>query len=487
MRFLALFLAIAVLGGCNSQPDKPLKAGIGFSSIKNNFDNQGLLLPEGAVYDILYSERTDSVLTADGKKFPAKGKQDYLAYIPIDGSSEHGYLFVNHELRNANDLLGDGGGMSWFEVKKEGGRWKTVGGHHYITFDSLGGTWHNCGGGMTPKGTILSAEEYPTASNAELYHNGEHFRDTSDWKGFKRYEHMGWMVEVDPVSKKPLHKLYAMGRFSHEDVHCMPDGKTVYMTDDNGPGVFFKFVADNANDYTRGQLYAYQQSTDGQSGDWLALPRDTASLINAREVAFKLGATMFIGQEWVQEFNGKIYITETGGDTTNFARGLKLGGKVAHHLSQAPVKVNDSLVDAPYGHILVLDPTSNKMEVLISGGVMKDGGNFSQPDGLAAATINGKPYLIVCEDINGGKRARVSGLAHAKGEKYNEMYFLDLSLPKPTKDDLVRFSVGPRGCEETGPIFTPDGKTLFFVVQNPATENVEPFNRSTVVAVTGVF
>ncbi len=461
--------------------------GISFKPVTNTFDNQGLVLPEGAQFNLLFAERTDSVITADGKKYPAKGKQDYLAYLPINGSSEHGYIYVNHESRMANDDLGDGGGMSWFEVKKENNQWKTINGHHYISFDNVGGSWHNCGGGVTPKGTILTAEEYPTATNTELYANGKNFRDTTDFNGFKRYEHMGWMVEVDPKTNKPLHKLYSMGRYSHEDVHCMPDGKTVYLTDDMGPGVFFKFVADKKDDYTRGQLYAYQQSADGNSGTWLALPRDTASLINARQVACQLGATLFKSQEWVEVVNGKIYITETGGDSTNFAKAMALGGRPALHLTQAPNKINDSIFDSPYGNILVLDERTNKLEVLVAGGNLKDGGNFSQPDALTAAVINGVPYLMVCEDIGSGKRNRVGDNALAKGEKYNEMYFLDLTIKNPTRDNLVRFSVGPRGCEQTGAIFTPDGKTMFMVVQNPNRENIEPFNRSIVVVVTGVF
>ncbi len=458
-----------------------------FKGIAPNDTTQDLLLPAGAQYDILFSEQLDSVLTDDGRKLPAKGKQDFLAYLPINGSSEHGYIYVNHELRNANDLLGDGGGMSWFEVQQENGHWKVVNNFHYISFDNLGGTWHNCGGGITPKGSILTAEEYPTNSNAELSKDGTHFKDTSDFNGFKRYEHMGWMVEVDPKTNKPLHKLYAMGRYSHEDVHCMPDGKTVYLTDDQSPGVFFKFVADKKDDYTKGQLYAYQQTLDGKGGNWLALPRDTFSMINAREVAFKLGATLFKGHEWVEVVNGKIYITETGGDTSNFAKAIRLGGKPAYHLSQAPNRINDTLYDAPYGHVLVLDPTTNLMQILITGGDLNDGGNFSQPDALTAVSIGNKQYLVVCEDIGSTKRNRVGQTAAAKGEKYNEMYFLDLSKPNPSRNNLVRFSAGPRGCEQTGPIFTPDSKTMFMVVQNPDKRNAEPFNRSIVVAITNCF
>ena len=52
------------------------------------------------------------------------------------------------------------------------------------------------------------------------------------------------MVEVDPKTNKAIHKIYAMGRYMHEDAHCMPDRKTVYLSDDADPAVFFKFIAE---------------------------------------------------------------------------------------------------------------------------------------------------------------------------------------------------------------------------------------------------
>lgn len=457
-----------------------------FKPVENTFDNQRLVVPEGAQVDILFTETLDSVLRADGQKFPAKGKHDYVEYIPIDGSSEHGYMFVNHESRNANADLGDGGGMSWFEIKRESGTWTVVGEFHHIDFSHLGGTYHNCGGTRTPHGTIITAEEYPPFSNAELYGEGKDITDTSDFEGMKRYEAMGWMVEIDPVTKKAVRKLYSMGRYSHEDAHCMPDGRTVYLTDDFGPAVFFKFVADQAGDYTTGQLYAYQQSEDGESGTWLLLPMDRDSLIDARLVAIRNGATMFVRMEWIDFANGKIYITETGSDNIDYSPFVKMGGRIANYLT-----VNEGgIVDDPHGRVLEFDPATEKMRVYLEGGAIPNGGAdayFSSPDGLGVGTIGGKEYLVICEDIISRSRNRVPAHVEAKNETYNEMFFLDATIENPSLDDLQRFSVGPRGCEQTGPVFTPDHSTLFFSVQSPSSENTPPYDRTSVVAVTGIF
>ncbi len=169
---LLTFAAISIFG-CAEKP-KPTEAdpkpeGLTFTSVVNNYDNQTLIIPEGATMDVLYRSVYDSAYYTNGELLPAKRKIDFLAYNPINGSSEHGHIFMNHELRHDDPALGDGGGMSWIEVKRENGRWQRVGHGNNIDFFPLGGTWHNCGGVVSPNGTILTAEEYPPATNMELY------------------------------------------------------------------------------------------------------------------------------------------------------------------------------------------------------------------------------------------------------------------------------------------------------------------------------
>jgi secreted PhoX family phosphatase len=78
-----------------------------------------------------------------------------------------------------------------------------------------------------------------------------------------------------PASEKPeLARHYVMGRLSHENATFMPDGRTVYMSDDdtvnytnpkwntNSGGVFFKFIADQKVDLSSGTLYAAKAKQD---------------------------------------------------------------------------------------------------------------------------------------------------------------------------------------------------------------------------------
>lgn len=477
----------AMLAGCQESKTDAPSVGVQFASVPNAYNSQTLLVPEGTQTDIIYRGAADSVMTDEGVIRLSKKKIDFLAYIPIDGSSEHGKLFMNHELRDSNTILGDGGGMSWLEVRKVDGQWQQIGDAHYIDFDELGGTWHNCGGEVTPHGTILTAEEYPPFSNEELYHNGEHFRDTSDFNGLKRNENMGWMVEVDVATQKPLHKLWHMGRYSHEDTYSTPDGKTVYLTDDFGPCVFFKFEADTPHDYTQGQLFAYQQSEDGATGQWLAMPTEMDSLIHARQVALHMGATMFKSHEWIDAYDGKIYISESGGGF-DYTEGIAQGGQLARHLQQAPLAIGNNKTQDWFGRMLVFDPETNKMEVFLEGGETPDGGYFSVPDGMLIREVKGQPYLFVCEDASLGSITGAQIESYEQKKLYLEVYMIPIAADGSAGyEGIKRLAVGPEGCEMTGLEFTPDGKTLFLTVQHPSEDNPAPYNRSTIVALTGIF
>ncbi|HKY94189.1 MAG TPA: PhoX family phosphatase, partial [Kiloniellales bacterium] len=133
---------------------------------------------------------------------------DFLGYLPIDGSSEHGLLCINHEYTSEEVMFPGVGireddfasltldqvdvemaahGASIVEVKKEGGKWTVVpesefarritagttymklsgpaAGHDLMktSADPTGtlvlGMVNNCAGGMTPWGTYITAEE----------------------------------------------------------------------------------------------------------------------------------------------------------------------------------------------------------------------------------------------------------------------------------------------------------------------------------------
>ena len=447
--------------------------------LDTNFTTRKLILNEPLFhYEILFSEG-DPVEMPDKSTAPARGKHDFLQYIPIEGSSEHGWLWVNHEELRPHPKLGFGGGASLLEVSKKSGTWETLG-KYAIDFDPVGGTGYNCLGGLSPMGTILTSEETEPLNNQDLTQLG--FSDTTDYDGKPRYLNYGWMVEVDPVSRKAIRKLWQMGRFMHEAVYCMPDSQTVYLMDDYAPGVFFKFVARNKGNYEQGQLFAFKQSSDGLSGSWLTLPMTMEALSAPRNEALKLGATMFIRLEDIELLpNGNFLITETGIDLIDLSSNLSVGGSLAHHLREKQLTPN--IISDLNGRILHYNPKNERISVFLESGQACPGleTHLSNPDNIAIRP--GGKTLVIHEDINGTSHGRVP--FHSIGTLFNEIYLLDLAIPNPSLKDLQRFGICPQGAEGTGPCWTPDGKTLFFDIQHPDPTNPPPFNKSCTVAVTG--
>ncbi|MBP6731508.1 MAG: DUF839 domain-containing protein [Chitinophagales bacterium] len=481
MKQLLLITCLATLAmGCYTDK-KPATL---FKPVAINYNNHTVTIPEGFTYKVLFSAG-DTVVTTTGVHAPAKGSQDMLVYLPINNSSEHGYLYVNHEEHLPNALLGDGGGGTVFEIEKVNNQWQVKGNLRAIDFKQVGETFRNCGGTSTATGTILTTEEEFPLSNTEIFTRFG-ITDTGDFEGKKKYYNYGWINEVDPISGKALRKLKALGRYRHEDVQCMPDKKTLYLTHDDQPSVLFKFIADVENDYSKGKLFAYQQSADAESGSWLALPNEEDSLADVVNVALRRGATMFVSTEWIEAVGDKLYITESGSRHFNFDEAVALGGKPAKHLYDMCRKEGNKYED-PYGRILELDLKTNKVKVLVNGGVSATDSMFcfASPDAMTVTTINGKKYLVVSEDSQGYLNGKAGPEIEARKETYNEVYFLDLSIANPKMEDLQRFMMAPEGCETTGNMFTPDGKTYFVSIQHPSATNPAPFNKSCVIAITG--
>ena len=186
---------------------------------------------------------------------------DFNAFISTNAENTTGYLFTNWEDRP--------GGMSRVELSKASdGSW-SVGNGMMIDFASVSGTWVNCFGTLSPWGTPLSSEELYFDNTADWFDStytyfsnpqslatylGYPTDGSGSWPNPYRY---GYIVELETPTASPTPvKHFAMGRFSHENAVVMPDNKTVYLSDDGSDVVFFKYVADAANDMSTGTLYA---------------------------------------------------------------------------------------------------------------------------------------------------------------------------------------------------------------------------------------
>lgn len=171
-----------------------------------------------------------------------------------------------------------------------------------IDFSGVKGGWVHCAGSVTPWGTHLGSEEYePDALQWEegqevseynaqmsLYFGGD--GSPASAKATTNPYRYGFPVEIEipenGIATPTKH--YAMGRMALELAYVMPDGKTVYLTDDGTNVGLFMFVADVPGDLSAGTLYAarWHQIEDEPKGgraylSWIDLGHATAAEVEA--------------------------------------------------------------------------------------------------------------------------------------------------------------------------------------------------------------
>lgn len=482
------------------------------------------------------AQTTATYSNAAGKSI-AKQWHDFIAFVKDNtaGSDDHGWVIVNHEMIQANDSIGDGGGMTMFKIKKKtDGTIETVnqvladgrfGKFFNVDFaNTVGETGMNCGG-ISGNGRVWTAEEWMQTSNSGIYSGGSGFRDTSDFvigettpagfpgfngKTLKRFENLNWMVEIDPVNAKAIRKQYNWGRAGWEGGVVMPDNKTVYLFEDGSPGILAKFVASTSGDFTSGQLYVYKHDAPGA---WISIENNLDTLKQLNKIAIRRGATMFNRLEWGQQYNGKIYITETGRDNFNFNSGNSLNGTVSPTLvdgyktryliikgvpfpnsdEAAADSVRQGKFADYYGRVIEFDPSTNKVRSFLEGGPLSAGSvsdyltgsypiiHLSNPDGLNFLTVNEKTYMMIQEDLNGLTYNRMpNGLT----KTICETYLLDMDIENPQIEDLQRITACAPGAEITGAVAI-DENTILVNSQHPHTSNTFPYNNSLTYAISG--
>ncbi len=216
---------------------------------------------------------------------------DFNALVPVD--DHNAYLFTNWENRP--------GGMSRMTLEKRAGKWLAVD-MIMVDFSAVKGTWTNCFGTLSPWGTPLTSEElYFKHTKNWNNKNSENFSGQNNLQKhigrFPNPYRYGYIVEInDPKGNPTPRKKFALGRFSHENAVVMPDEKTVYLSDDGGRTVFFKFVADKKQDLSSGTLYSAKVTQEngrdsaktGFSVKWIELAH-----ANENDV-----------ESWIREYDG---------------------------------------------------------------------------------------------------------------------------------------------------------------------------------------
>lgn len=566
------------LAGC-VKAQKPLAgisdSTLGFTEIAKNTLDRPLVAEGYSIHKLIawgdtLSGKKDGFdprsLTAASQAQRFGYNNDYTAYLPLPyGSmnSSHGLLFVNHEYTNAHlmfpgiereqiiqqvskkqiQIEQEANGFSVIEVKRMGANpWQVVEQSIYArrgtattpmrvsgpakahkrmqtSYDPQGvklkGTLANCAGGVTPWGTVLTAEE-----NFHDYF-GHLEKDNPEYKNHERYgvgpmlyygwyrhderfdlrktprepNRFGWVVEIDPYRpEKPPVKRTALGRFKHEcaNTTVLPDGRVaVYSGDDEVFEYIYRFITakpwnpDNreANDglLDDGVLSVARFSEAGTL-EWLPLIYGTRGLnekngfysqadvvIEARRAADILGATPMDRPEDVEvnPVTGQLFITLTRNDK----RTLDDRGELHR---RAP---------NPYGLILELAPPLKNgapdhgadmffWEIFLEGGdpvntthkayyphFVSQHGWLTNPDNIA---FDAKGRIWIATD----GQPKAIGLNDG-------LYAADTT--GKGRGETRLFMTVPTGAEMAGPSFTPDNTTVFISVQHPGDSDGSDF------------
>ncbi|MBK8100797.1 MAG: PhoX family phosphatase [Planctomycetes bacterium] len=361
------------------------------------------------------------------------------------------------------------------------------------------GTLNNCANGHTPWGTYLTCEENwngyfgtddpnwtPTALETRYgvtrtgfsynWHRAEPRFDLAVNRN--ELNHYGWVVEIDPTDPNgtPV-KRTALGRFKHEGATVTEArGRVVvYSGDDENGDYLYKFVgerpwrqerAHGRSPLDHGTLYVAKFEADG-TGSWLPLvhgqgPLTVANgwidqadvLIRTRQAADAVGATRLHRPEWVAVHpkTGDVYVTLTNGSGNGAA-------------------VNSGRDPNPYGHIVRFREergdhtrTTFGWEVFLLAGdpaydpaVPPQQIAFGSPDGI---WIDPDGRVFIETDISNSSQNRPD-------RGYDNIKNNGMVVADPRTGDVRRFLVGPRGCEITGVVTTPDQRTMFINVQHP--------------------
>lgn len=388
-----------------------------FTSIVPTAQTGKLIIPAEHKYQLILKEG-DNYTEGGGL---VGGQNDFTAYVAKNASSTNGYLSVNHETNP--------GGVTMAEINYNATSklWELTR-SRAVSFSapSLVQTIRNCSGGVTPWGTIVTAEEQTTSNDV----NADGMRD------------YGWLVEIDPVTAQVISqnadgskgKLWQMGIMNHENVVINNAGTIAYYGEDGGTHMVYKYVMDTPNNLSSGNLYVLKLDQGLSGGDpvaatatWVQVPNKTkADQNNTASLAQSLGGTSFNGIEDVDisPLDGKIYFTAKG---LNKVYRLKDDGTTASQVETfvGGLNTNYSFETAQ----------GTKTEAWGDG---NDNLTFDELGNLWVLQDGGKNYIwVVAPD-------------HTQAN------------PK-----VRLFASMPAGSEPTGLTFTPDHKFGFFSVQHP--------------------
>jgi uncharacterized protein len=360
------------------------------------------------------------------------------------------------------------------------------------------GTLNNCSYGVTPWGTYLACEEnwnlyFGTTDpawrpTAEQERYGIVARSDYPWyrvdprfdiaRNAHEANRFGWIVEIDPFNPRhtPI-KRTALGRIKREGatVSVSRGRLVVYSGDDQVGDYLYKFVSSapwrllralGRSPLDHGTLYVARFNDDG-TGTWLPLAFGRGALTRAhgwldqadvllrtRQAADAAGATPLDRPEWiaVHPSTKEVYVSLTNGTAGSGAVNPRNPNPYGH-IVRWREGGNDHTATTFDWDIFVLagDPAYDPQVTLDENAM------FGSPDGL---WFDPDARLWIQTDVS-------NSALNLASRGYDRIGNNALLAADPATGEIRRFMVGPRGCEITGAVTTPDRRTMFVNVQHP--------------------
>ena len=356
------------------------------------FDGYGTLMPDPAGYLDLPEGFTYRVISRFGEVmddgFMVPDAADGMGCFDL-GNGQIA-LVRNHELKPGNDA---GGIMpaGYDEVEAKG---ILAGGTTNIVLDAetlevqgqfrtLAGTIRNCAGGETPWGTWLTCEEFVAAP-------GEHGLKKSHGYVFEVPASARGMVDAVPLT--------AMGKFNHEAACVDPASGIVYLTEDRGDSLLYRFIPNVPGQLARGgrlEAAAVEGIADTRNWDGVSIATGTSHPIrwipledvdgpkdDLRERGAAKGATLFARGEGIWMGEGQFYFACTNGGAIKHGQIMRVrpSSTGADRLdlffeSTDPDQLNygDNLTVGPNGHLVVCEDQYTDVVTNHLRGITPDG------------------------------------------------------------------------------------------------------------------
>ena len=390
-------------------------------------------LPEGFTYRVISRIGTEM---DDGLLVP--GQPDGMAtFAGPDGLT---LIVRNHELSNDQSRLGAFGprGERVARIDRDKlydprrGSVPAPGGTSTIVYDTEGqrvvrqfmssaGHCRNCAGGVAPWGSWLTCEETVISAG----------------EGGAARDH-GYVFEVPATAEIGLAEpvpIMGMGRFNHEAVCIDPGTGIVYLTEDRGDGLLYRYIPETPGSLLEGgtlQALAVRgmpsfdtrnwASTTVRPGhefatEWIDLQDITPQHDDLRERGYRAGAARFARGEGIHWADGGAYAVCTSG-------GHARKGQVWRY---TPGIDEGTAIEEPGTIALFIEPN--------------DGDVVDMPDNIGVAPWGD---LVLCEDGGGDQ-------------------FLVGVTPEGLLYKLARNA--QNSSEFAGACFSPDGSTMFVNIQ----------------------